>query len=99
MERLKKPSVRTFISSKNVAFQTNCKATYKDLVAGVLKDPSVLSNYNDLCLDANVKVEKEVRMDLSELMVTLHVKMRTFSFAKDIREKHKLLPSKKEVKK
>ena len=81
--------------ARTAPFKTNISC--EELVAEVLKDPSVLSNYNDLCLDANVKVEKEVRMDLLEHMVTLYVRVRTFSFAKDIREKHKL--SKKEVKK
>ena len=69
----------------------------EDLVEEILKDSSVLSNYSNICLNANLKISKEVRMDLLEHMMTVYFRVRTFSFAKDIREKHKI--SKKQAKK
>ena len=62
----------------------------------ILREPSVLSNYEDICLDSNLKLDKEVSMDLLEHLVALYIPVRTFSFAKDVREKHKL--AKKQVK-
>ena len=61
-----------------------------DLVRETLKEPSVLSNYEDICLDSNLKLDKEVSMDLLENIVALYIRVRTFSFAKDVQEKHKL---------
>ena len=73
------------------------KLACEDLVEEILKDSSVLSNYNNICLNANLKISKEVSLDLLEHMVTIYFRVRTFSYAKDIREKHKV--AKKQVKK
>ena len=69
----------------------------EDLVEEILKDSSVLSSYHDICLSANLEVCKEVGVDLLEQMMTMYFRVRTFSFAKDIREKHKI--SKRSAKK
>ncbi|XP_065068671.1 uncharacterized protein LOC135693981 [Rhopilema esculentum] len=81
--------------ARTASFKT--KLACEDLVSEILKDPSVLSNYNDICLNASLEISKEVSMDLLEHMLTIYFRVRTFSFAKDIREKHKI--SKKLAKK
>lgn len=81
--------------ARTASFKT--KLVCEDLVEEILKDSSVLSNYNNICLGANVKISKEVSMDLLEHMVTIYFRVRTFSFAKDVREKHKI--SKKQARK
>ena len=62
----------------------------ENLVEEILKDSSVLSSYHDIFLCANVEVSKEFGLDLLEQMMTMYFRVRTFSFAKDIREKHKI---------
>ena len=80
--------------ARTAAFTTTISCP--DLVRETLKEPSVLSNYEDICLDSNLKLDKEVSMDLLENIVALHIRVRTFSFAKDVKEKHKL--AKKQIK-
>ena len=81
--------------ARTASFKT--KLACEDLVSEILKDHSVLSNNNDICLNASLKISKEVSMDLLEHMMTIYFRVRTFSFAKDIREKHTI--SKKLAKK
>ena len=71
---------------QELSFKT--KLACKDLVEEVLKDSSVLSNYNNVCLNASLEISKEVSLDLLEHMVTIYFRVRTFSYAKDIRGKH-----------
>ena len=61
----------------------------KDLVKDMMKNSSVLSNLNCICYGIDQKVTKEISLNLYEQMLSLFVKVRTFSYAKDIREKHK----------
>ena len=81
--------------AKTASFKT--KLVCQDLVEEILKDSLVLYDYNDICSNSNLKINKEVSMDLLEHMVTIYFRVRTFSYAKDIREKHKI--SKKQAKK
>ena len=90
--RVNKQIERVFLQSellfraRTVSFKT--KLACKDLVEEILKDFSVLSNYNNVCLNASLNISKEVSLDLLEHMVTIYFRVRTFSYAKDIREKH-----------
>ena len=99
--KVNKQIERVFLQSellfraRTASFKT--KMACEDLVEEILKDSSVLSNYNNICLNASLKISKEVSLDLLEHMVTIYFRVRTFSYAKDIREKHKV--SKKQAKK
>ena len=99
--KVNKQIERVFLQSellfraRTASFKT--KLACEDLVEEILKDSSVLSNYNNICLNASLKISKEVSLDLLEHMVTIYFRVRTFSYAKDIREKHKV--SKKQAKK
>ncbi len=61
--------------ARTVSFKT--KLVCKDLFEKILKDSSVLSSYNYVCLNASLEISKEVSMDL-------YFRIRTFSNAKDI---------------
>lgn len=73
------------------------KLVCSELVDAMLKNSVILSNYRSICHAIEPKVSKEISFNLLEQMLTLFVRVRTFSFAKDIREKHKAI--KRSVKK
>ena len=73
--------------TKTVNFTTSLDC--KDLVNDIMKNSSVLSNLNCICYGIDPKVTKEISLNLLEDMLSLFVKVNTFSYAKDIREKHK----------
>ena len=60
-----------------------------DIVQETISCGDVTSNYKAICLEVDMELEKEISKNLLEDMLTLFVKTRAFSFAKDIREKHK----------
>ena len=61
-----------------------------DFINGVMKNIIVTSNFNAICTNLDVHITQEMRNNLLEHILTLFVRVRTFSFAKDIREKHKI---------
>ena len=50
----------------------------------------IIPNYDSLCYSTDPKVNKELSLNLLESMLELFVKVRMFSFARDIKEKHKV---------
>ena len=63
-----------------------CKDIVKEML---INNSSVLSNFKSVCYGVDPKVSKEISMNLLEHLLTLFTRVRTFSYAKDIREKHK----------
>ena len=61
----------------------------KNIVNDMLQNSVIKSNYKNVCYDVDPKVDTEISMNLLEQILTLFVRTRTFSYAKDIREKHK----------
>ena len=59
------------------------------IVETVLRDVLVMSDMKAICRDADQKDEKEVAKNLFENLVLLFTHVRSHSFAKSIREKHK----------
>ena len=59
----------------------------KDLVTQSLKNITINSNFNAIILSVDIHMKKEFRINLLDHIRTLY--FRVFSFAKDIREKHK----------
>ena len=55
----------------------------------MLENYTITSNFKTVCYDIDPKVDSEISMNLMEQIVTLFVRIRTFSFAKDVHEKHK----------
>ena len=58
-------------------------------VETVLRDVLITSDMKAICRDADQKVDKEVAKNLFENLVSLFIRVRSHSFAKSIREKHK----------
>ena len=70
------------------------KIVCAELVKEVMKDCSVLSYYNTICSTIDISINKELRKNVLEHMITLYFRVRTFSFAKDVREKYKVAKKK-----
>lgn len=82
-----------FLKSECIFRSETSKFTVKivctDIVNHMLQNCTIISNYKSLCYDIDPKVNGEVSLNLLEQMLTLFIRLRTFSFAKDVREKHK----------
>ena len=61
----------------------------EDLVKETMNNILVISNFNAIAQSVDTPVKKEFRMNLLEHILTLYIRVRSFSFAKDVREKHK----------
>ncbi|XP_065683758.1 uncharacterized protein LOC124813946 [Hydra vulgaris] len=55
----------------------------------LLKSEEILSYYNNHCDASGIVIEKELKKNLLENMIQLYCRVRSFSLAKDITEKHK----------
>ena len=58
------------------------------MVDKLLVNAEALSNYSQVYSDANV--EKEIAMNLLDHMLTLYLRVRSFSYAEDHIETHKI---------
>ena len=56
-----------------------------DLVDNMFQNSTILSNFKSICNDIDPKVDKEISLDLLERILILYVRVRAFSYAKDIR--------------
>ena len=61
-----------------------------DLMDNMFQNSTIISNFKSICNDIDPKVDKEISLDLLERILILYVRVRAFSYAKDIREKHKV---------
>ena len=61
-----------------------------DIVENILKDSDVISNFRYLCDNAACPVDKEVPLNLLKIIIQLYVRVRSFSHAKDIKEKYQM---------
>ena len=66
------------------------KLVSEELVKVMSTNCSVSSIYKSICNEIDPKVNKEISMNLLDHLLTLFVRVRTFSYARDIREKHKI---------
>ena len=71
--------------------------TAKKSVSDLLKNPSILCNYNVLRNQAAEKVSKEVAINLLEHLIMLYIRVRIFSLVKDKSELHKIESKKKKM--
>ena len=69
----------------------------KDFVVDIMTNIIVRSNFNSVCMSTDNLVSQEIQKNVLEQMITLFVCVRTFSFAKSTRERHKI--AKKESRK
>ena len=61
-----------------------------EIVENILKDSDVNSNFGYLCDNAACHVDKEVSLNLLKTIIQLYVRVRSFSHAKDIKEKYQI---------
>lgn len=54
-----------------------------------IESAASISRFHTVCLSAGVQVKKETRLNLLDHMLLLYTNVRMFSYAKDIKEKHK----------
>lgn len=82
-----------FLHCENIFRRVTAKFTVKivceDLVKEVVANCSVLSYFDDICNSTGLTIDKESQKDLIEHMTTLYFRVRTFSFAKSVRERFK----------
>ena len=67
-----------------------------DLVQKMRTNSIVISNFNSLCYDIELNINKEISFNLLENTLTLFTTVRSFSYAEDIKEKHKIKSNKSE---
>ncbi len=60
-----------------------------DLVKTCLKDTALKSNMSCIIAKADLEIDKEVATNVFESLIHLFIRVRSHSFAKDIKEKHK----------
>lgn len=80
-------------SSSAVVFQIDCPK----IVNQLLQESEVVSNFTCICNNAEQVVEKEVAMDMLESLLTLYVRVRAHSYAKNIKEKHMVATKKQKT--
>ena len=87
--------VRTFSKDQKQYFVKKTKrVTNKvgshETVENILKDSDVNSNFGYLSDKAACRVDKEVSLNLLKIIIQLYVRVRSFSHAKDIKEKYQM---------
>ena len=63
-----------------------------------MENPSVLCNFNKSCNQSVEKVDKEIAFNLLVHLITLYIRVRTFSLVKDKYEQHKIASKRKKTK-
>ena len=74
------------------------KIDTKSITNGILMNTEVVSLFNSLIEDSGVAIELEVKDNLLESMLNLYLRVRSFSYAKDVTNKHKFALKKKKNK-
>ena len=70
----------------------------KKMVSELVNNPSVLCNFNKIRNECSEKVSKEVALNLLDHLITLYIRVRTFSLVKDKYEIHKIASKRKKTK-
>ena len=62
----------------------------KLIVSKLMENPSIIASFNAIRRLSEEKVSKEIAFNLLEDMVTLYIRLRSHSFAKDKKQQHKM---------
>ena len=81
-------SVNYYFVQELLGFFTSLST--KDFIVDIMTNIIVRSNYNSVWMSADTLVAKEIQKNVLEQMITLFVRVRTFSFAKSTRERHRI---------
>ena len=90
-----RPEVCKIFSVAELLFKSVCNGFVrcigsKKMVEKLLVNAEVLTNYSNICSDIS-DVEKEIALNLLEHMLTLYIRLRSFSYAKDKVQTHRIL--------
>ena len=66
------------------------KIDYEELTSIVLNNPEVKLYFSNIIYDADMQVSEEVSGNLLELIAGLYLRVRCFSYTRDIKEKYKV---------
>ena len=80
-------------SASTVVFQIDCPK----IVNQLLQESEVISNFTCICNKAAQQVEKEVALDMLESLLTLYIRVRAHSYAKNIKERHMVATKKQKT--
>ena len=76
----------------NNATQTHVRRiNYKAMLPIIMKNINVKHAYRKIIENSQVTIEKDLSKDLLEKLISLYLRIRCHSFAKDVREKHKMI--------
>ena len=75
---------------KRDKFLKSHKIDIKELCACLMKGPVLLAQYHKVYGCVDPKVSKENALNLLEELISLYLRIRSHSFAKDITESHKM---------
>ena len=62
----------------------------KCIIETAVQDPNLLQFYENLCSKAEIKINKEISFNLLENLLGLFVRVRSHTYACNIKERHKL---------
>ncbi|EDO39120.1 predicted protein [Nematostella vectensis] len=65
------------------------RVNLKGIASHAMIDPDIIANYNLMQIEADILADKHVCKDVLHSIITLYVRVRSFSFAKDIIQKFK----------
>ena len=92
-QKVNKIMQQLFIKCKSIfcthTSQFSVKIVCKESVHFMLQNSVVVSNFKSICYGIDLEVSKQISLNLLEQILTLLVRLRTFSIAKDVREKQK----------
>ena len=66
------------------------KIDSKVIVSKLLENPSIIASFNAIRRLSEEKVSKEIAFNVLEDMITLYIRLRSHSFAKDKQQQHKM---------
>ena len=62
-----------------------------DMVSKLIANPELLANYSIVCNDSEHQVSEEFSLNFLKHLITLDLRVRSFSYAKDNVQQHKIL--------
>lgn len=90
-----KPAEKIFFHTEcylQNSYSTTClnKIDMPGVTKTVVKDTKVISNYQTMVSDAELATNTHVEKDVFCSIVSLYIRVRSFSFAKDVLQQHKV---------
>ena len=85
-------------SQQAISILSACRLQDKEGQVKSVKDPQVTASYNVILSHAELEICNSVSKDILHNIISLYIKVRSFSFAKDIVQKHKIKQKQRKAK-